>query len=269
MHGGWHGRKPLPASLPALPDRLWTRYRAHKAASGLQNGRRGRRRRGGGADEAAAAGEEQGGAGEAPAGSPCSAMAAMPGRPASPRPAGQAPRHDCVVQHMCAPDRRSERRAALLGCHRQRRRRPSPAAAWRLHTRAHPCVFARCRRRSARRARRPRPRTRRPRRRPRRRGCGATPLFPAIYRLTLACACCRTGASLLSVGPNTPLARRRSHPGAPQAAQRGQKQGSVTAPEADDPLAHRYGDTELVQSQVGLGSGAGCCRRSTGLRAAM
>jgi len=42
-----------------------------------------------------------------------------------------------------------------------------------------------------------------------------------------------------------------------QAAQRGQKQGAVTAPEADDPLADHYGDTELVQSQVRpLGSAA-------------
>lgn len=39
----------------------------------------------------------------------------------------------------------------------------------------------------------------------------------------------------------------------PQAAQRGQKQSAVTAPEADDPLADRYGDTELVQSAVATG----------------
>lgn len=40
---------------------------------------------------------------------------------------------------------------------------------------------------------------------------------------------------------------------AARAAQRGQKQASVTAPEADDPLADHYGDTELVQSQAQTG----------------
>ena len=32
-----------------------------------------------------------------------------------------------------------------------------------------------------------------------------------------------------------------------QAAQRGQKQGATAQPDEDDPLADRYGDTELVQ----------------------
>lgn len=36
---------------------------------------------------------------------------------------------------------------------------------------------------------------------------------------------------------------------AARAAQRGQKQGAATLPDADDPLAAHYGDTELVQSQ--------------------
>lgn len=35
-----------------------------------------------------------------------------------------------------------------------------------------------------------------------------------------------------------------------QAAQRGQKQAPATEPDADDPLASHYGDTELVQSAV-------------------
>ena len=41
-----------------------------------------------------------------------------------------------------------------------------------------------------------------------------------------------------------------SAPAHVQAAQRGQKAAGATAPEADDPLAHRYGDAEMVQSAV-------------------
>ncbi|KAL4421624.1 hypothetical protein ABPG75_010915 [Micractinium tetrahymenae] len=40
---------------------------------------------------------------------------------------------------------------------------------------------------------------------------------------------------------------------AARAAQRGQKQGSATQPDENDPLADRYGDTELVQSAVVTG----------------
>ncbi len=39
-----------------------------------------------------------------------------------------------------------------------------------------------------------------------------------------------------------------------QAAQRGQKQGSATQPDENDPLADRYGDTELVQARLLLWS---------------
>lgn len=39
----------------------------------------------------------------------------------------------------------------------------------------------------------------------------------------------------------------------PQAAQRGQKQAPTTEPDADDPLASHYGDTELVQSVAQTG----------------
>ena len=47
-----------------------------------------------------------------------------------------------------------------------------------------------------------------------------------------------------------PVLRRGCCHTLPQAAQRGQKQSAATQPDAEDPLAARYGDTELVQSQA-------------------
>lgn len=112
-------------------------------------------------------------------------------------------------------------------------------------------------------ARRPRRQRRRPRRPPRQRG---------YVSAVTCCSCCLRStlpARLLARSPcwlrcDTPgshachaacLPRRLPaslHPTVTsplQAAQRGQKQGSATQPDENDPLADRYGDTELVQAR--------------------